>query len=348
MLPALLLAISVALILGGAVAYFLFPAAAKQKPPAEEPQDAARPAAAPRAPARGGTARMRRRQVANANAAATASAVAPPAPPQGREGGEAGGGAGREEEDRDGDEDDDGDDAEGGADGYYKAKGAKARKEAKKREKEARREAEAAAREARGSKQDQYADRQKAKDAAREEEERREAAELAERQARQAAEEKAELDKWQGMFSVEAEGTVEADAQEGSQGLLQDFVDYIKRHKCVVLEDLAAEFGLRAQDAVNRVIALEEMGRITGVMDDRGKFIYISLEEMAAVAEYIRRAGRVSIADLASKSNTLVDLEARRDNPGEAASAAGPEQEPWQAEGEQEQAAAQGAAVPVA
>lgn len=50
-------------------------------------------------------------------------------------------------------------------------------------------------------------------------------------------------------------------------------------------------------------------GRLSGVMDDRGKYIYISLEEMKAVADYIRREGRVSISHLASKSNQFIDLE---------------------------------------
>lgn len=44
-------------------------------------------------------------------------------------------------------------------------------------------------------------------------------------------------------------------------------------------------------------------------MDDRGKYIYISLEEMKAVADYIKREGRVSISHLASKSNQFIDLE---------------------------------------
>lgn len=44
-------------------------------------------------------------------------------------------------------------------------------------------------------------------------------------------------------------------------------------------------------------------------MDDRGKYIYISQEEMKAVADYIRRQGRVSISHLASKSNQFIDLE---------------------------------------
>lgn len=46
-------------------------------------------------------------------------------------------------------------------------------------------------------------------------------------------------------------------------------------------------------------------------MDDRGKYIYISPEEMKAVADYIKRQGRVSISHLASKSNQFIDLEQR-------------------------------------
>jgi len=50
-------------------------------------------------------------------------------------------------------------------------------------------------------------------------------------------------------------------------------------------------------------------GRLSGVMDDRGKYIYISMEEINAVADYIKRQGRVSISHLASKSNQFIDLE---------------------------------------
>lgn len=57
------------------------------------------------------------------------------------------------------------------------------------------------------------------------------------------------------------------------------------------------------------ILLFHHTGRISGVMDDRGKFIYISPEEMKAVADYIKRLGRVSIAHLASKSNEFIDLE---------------------------------------
>ena len=45
-----------------------------------------------------------------------------------------------------------------------------------------------------------------------------------------------------------------------------------------------------------------------GVIDDRGKFIYISREEMEAVAKFIRQRGRVSLTDLAESSNQLIQL----------------------------------------
>ena len=45
------------------------------------------------------------------------------------------------------------------------------------------------------------------------------------------------------------------------------------------------------------------MGRVTGVVDDRGKFIYITNQEMQKVADFIQERGRVSLADLAVQSN---------------------------------------------
>lgn len=45
-----------------------------------------------------------------------------------------------------------------------------------------------------------------------------------------------------------------------------------------------------------------------GVIDDRGKFIYVSRAEMEAVAKFIRQRGRVSLTDLAENSNQLIQL----------------------------------------
>ncbi|KAB1215319.1 DDRGK domain-containing protein 1 [Morella rubra] len=186
---------------------------------------------------------------------------------------------------------------------------ASTKKEKKRQEREAQRQADQAARESKQTKQDWYAEMRRRKD---EEHEAKDRMLEEEAKARKAREEEAaalEFEKWKGDFSVDAEGTTENEVQDGNQDLLSNFVDYIKNHKCVPLEDLAAEFKLRTQECINRIISLESMGRLSGVMDDRGKYIYISLEEMKAVADYIKRQGRVSISHLASKSNQFIDLE---------------------------------------
>ncbi|KAJ0966114.1 hypothetical protein J5N97_027252 [Dioscorea zingiberensis] len=183
------------------------------------------------------------------------------------------------------------------------------KKEKKRQEREAQRQAEEAARENRRTKQDRYEEMRRKKDEEREEKERLLEEEALARKAKEEEAAALEFEKWKGEFSVDAEGMTENELQDGSQGLLADFVEYIKKQKCVPLEELAAEFKLRTQDCINRITTLEDIGRLSGVMDDRGKYIYISPEEMKAVADYIKRQGRVSISHLASQSNQFIDLE---------------------------------------
>ncbi|KAG6534417.1 hypothetical protein ZIOFF_008303 [Zingiber officinale] len=183
------------------------------------------------------------------------------------------------------------------------------KKEKKKQEREAQRQAEDVGRESRQKKQDRYAEMQRRKDEEREAQERLMEEEAMARRAKEEETAVLEFEKWKGEFSVDAEGTTENVMQDDNQSLLSTFVEYIMNQKCVPLEDLAAEFKLRTQDCINRIISLENTGRLSGVMDDRGKYIYISPEEMKAVADYIKRQGRVSISHLASKSNQFIDLE---------------------------------------
>ncbi|KAK6946852.1 DDRGK domain containing protein [Dillenia turbinata] len=229
-----------------------------------------------------GTRRMRRRPAAGASSSSAAAAAA--------------------------EDDADGSDEECDTGEYYNAKVSKKR-EKKRQEREAQRQADEAARESRKVKQDHYSEMRRRKDEEREAQERLLEEEVKARKAKEEEAAALEFEKWKGDFSVDAEGTTENEVQDGNQGLLFDFVEYIKHNKCVPLEELAAEFKLRTQDCINRITSLESIGRLSGVMDDRGKYIYISPEEMKAVADYIKRQGRVSISHLASKSNQFIDLE---------------------------------------
>ncbi|XP_030571764.1 DDRGK domain-containing protein 1 [Drosophila novamexicana] len=113
--------------------------------------------------------------------------------------------------------------------------------------------------------------------------------------------------KMKAAFSIEEEGFEEGDADD-KETLLADFIQYIKDNKVVLLEDLATAFKLKTQQAIDRIQELQENGTLTGVIDDRGKFIYVSEAELAAVAKFIKQRGRVSIAELAESSNNLINL----------------------------------------
>lgn len=43
-------------------------------------------------------------------------------------------------------------------------------------------------------------------------------------------------------------------------------------------------------------------------MDDRGKFIYISEDELSKFAKFIKQRGRVSIVELVENSNQVINI----------------------------------------
>ncbi|XP_035750941.1 DDRGK domain-containing protein 1 isoform X2 [Egretta garzetta] len=172
----------------------------------------------------------------------------------------------------------------------------KQRKLEEKQARKAQREAEEAEREERKkleSKREE--ERRKEEERIRLEEERQEE----EKRKAKEEEEKREYEEYLKLkesFVVEEEGVEESMTEE-------------EKTKVIQLEDLASHLGLRTQDAINRIQDLMADGILTGVIDDRGKFIYITPEEMAAVAQYIKQRGRVSIAELAQASNSLINLQ---------------------------------------
>lgn len=144
-------------------------------------------------------------------------------------------------------------------------------------------------------------EKEKLEEAKREEEERK-AKEEKERK------EYEEYLKIKEAFTVEEEGFDESGGGGTSENLLQEFINYIKCKKVVVLEDLAAHFKLKTQIVIDRIQELQKNGSLTGVVDDRGKFIYISQEELEAVAKFVKQRGRVSLAELVENSNQLINL----------------------------------------
>ena len=108
-------------------------------------------------------------------------------------------------------------------------------------------------------------------------------------------------------FEVEEEG-FDPDQETESEDKLAQFISYILEQKVVLLEDLAAHFKMRTKDTVDRIQTLIADGTLVGIIDDRGKFISITKEELASVAKFIRQRGRVSVDELVVNSNKLINL----------------------------------------
>ncbi|ESO98361.1 hypothetical protein LOTGIDRAFT_231423 [Lottia gigantea] len=184
----------------------------------------------------------------------------------------------------------------------------KLKKLQEKADKRAAREAEFEERRERKEREAEEEEKRKEREVRQKEEDAIEAERLKKEKEEQEKREHEEYLKLKEMFSVDEEGENEADVDLDSQSLLQEFIQYIKDMKVVMLEDLAAHFKIKTQDCIQRVQELQSSGELTGVIDDRGKFIYITREELEDVAKYIKQHGRVSITDLAKSSNRLINL----------------------------------------
>merc|ERR1719348_394516 len=176
-----------------------------------------------------------------------------------------------------------------------------------KADKKLQREAEQKEREENRKKREKMDEEERLKREQEKEEERK--VEEEERRIREEKErkEQEEYDMLKAAFSVEEEGC-DAGEEGDKENKLLKFINYIKETKVVLLEDLAAQFHLKTQEAIDRVTQLQVDGLLTGVIDDRGKFIYVSQEELESVAKFIKQQGRVSITDLAMSSNQLISL----------------------------------------
>ncbi|XP_041979774.1 DDRGK domain-containing protein 1 [Aricia agestis] len=176
-----------------------------------------------------------------------------------------------------------------------------------KMEKQKAREAEVQLREIKKKREEEQEEERRKIEEKREEEERKteELAKKAEEEKKRREQE--EYEALKAAFTVEGEGFDENE-QEDQDNQLKNFINYIKEQKVVILEDLAAHFKMKTQAVIDRISELQASGDLTGVIDDRGKFIYISQKELEDVAKFIKQRGRVSIAELAESSNELINL----------------------------------------
>ncbi|KAL8272857.1 hypothetical protein Esti_003244 [Eimeria stiedai] len=166
------------------------------------------------------------------------------------------------------------------------------------------------------AKQEAYRRRQAERDRLRAEKEAEEER-LAEEKRKK---EQEEYEEWKKAFEVEAEGELEVSPEKEAQEL-ERFLAFIRMRKAVDLEEIAAEFGLKTkagaatawcvdvQDCVKRIESLREEGRLCGVLDDRGRFLCLTDDELQKVAAALKSQGRFSKeTDLVHVCNRIIRL----------------------------------------
>jgi len=210
----------------------------------------------------------------------------------------------RGEGDADGGEDDEEDEDDEG-EGRAARRGA-GKKDQKKQErnqqKQAEREVQQKKESVKSERQQKYNERQKAKDA---ECEKRDEVERKAREEKEKKQREAHA-KWEAMYGLNEEG--EVDAADWDEATVERFINQVKMRKVVKLEDLAAEFRIRTSAAVDRLEHFEKLGRLSGIFDDRGKYICITAEEMQQVSEWLQRTGRINLPDLLAACESIIRL----------------------------------------
>lgn len=138
----------------------------------------------------------------------------------------------------------------------------------------------------------------------REEEKRLQMA-IEERRREKERQELEEYQQWRKLMMLEEAGDAYLD-EETFEKRSDELLAYVVEHKSVSIQEVAAEFGVKPADIVEKLKEFEKTGRLTGVFDERGSYVYITPDEFAAVAKLISEQGRLSLKDITRLANTVI------------------------------------------
>jgi hypothetical protein len=111
---------------------------------------------------------------------------------------------------------------------------------------------------------------------------------------------------WVGHIAMESKGEL---GEEGrKEAALRAFLimDAPRVAKVHVLEEIASNHNVSVDKVVSLMEALIKAKEMSGVFDDRGKFIYVTDEEYQSVARFLRQRGRVSMSELIRETNRVI------------------------------------------
>lgn len=120
--------------------------------------------------------------------------------------------------------------------------------------------------------------------------------------------EQEEYEKWKEFLTLEESGT-KLDEEKDEENLLEKFLTFIKLRKTVSIEDIAMRFDLSNKACVERIHSLVDSGMLKGVIDDRGKFLFIEDSEVEGLLKCIRKRGHFTRGDMIDAFSDIIRLE---------------------------------------
>ena len=77
---------------------------------------------------------------------------------------------------------------------------------------------------------------------------------------------------------------------------------------------MAINFKLSNKNVIQRIRDIEASGIIQGILDDRGKYIYISKEEIEGLLNCVKHKGKLTKAEMINEFSKVVRLEPRNED----------------------------------
>jgi hypothetical protein len=113
----------------------------------------------------------------------------------------------------------------------------------------------------------------------------------------------AQFEKWRSNLRVISDGKIHETAQTKSA---KDFLLYIQQAGIVNIESMASVFGLPTQTITRRLLDLEQVGAIYGVLDEGLQFVSLKKREISEIESFLPRSGRYPVESFTNKIREIV------------------------------------------
>lgn len=111
---------------------------------------------------------------------------------------------------------------------------------------------------------------------------------------------------WKSSIQLEKSGSLE-DEKEKMALKSKEVIEFLKKNKISTVEEIMGEFQMKDEKmTVKLILNLVKEEKLFGFLDENGKFICISDEEIESIKEAINKSGRMTMEKVTHLCNQVV------------------------------------------